>query len=304
MTSSVTIIGGGKLSQPVAEFFQQQYPVTVLKRTPPNSTGEQNDSPAAHIQEIGYRAADITDIDSIRFSLPTETTHLLYCLTPPAFTEEAYQQVFPEGLRNLHQVLTERGQTLERLFFVSSSGVYHQDNDTVVDESSEIAPTSFSGIALKSAEAFIKDHFTSTIIRFSGIYGGNRTRLLNQALQGELPEVPHNPFTNRIHERDCIGVLQHLMAKSLAGETLENLYLATDCEPVRINTMRAWFKAHLECAPDQPATEPFRRRNGSKQCRNSRLLSSGYDFIYPNWRSGYREMIERLMPEKIAEPFF
>src|SRR5690606_24678099 len=189
----------------------------------------------------------------------------------------AYRELFVDGLENLLRVLDR--QRLRRLIFVSSTGVYHQDDDSWVDEESPTEPTSFSGRRLLEAERLLAQSLkVGTSVRFSGIYGGDRTRLLEQILAGEIDPAVQGPYTNRIHEQDCIGVLEHLVRKALEGGSLESCYLASDCEPVRIADIAYWVReqvGQLTLAANAGAPP---RRAGSKRCCNRRLLASGYRF--------------------------
>lgn len=85
-------------------------------------------------------------------------------------------------------------------------------------------------------------------------------------------------------------------AKSLNGEDLEPLYVASDCEPVRLDEVVDWVRSQVPCKA--PPVEGARKggRAGSKRCSNRKLLQSGFEFRYPpDYRAGgYREMISKL----------
>lgn len=287
--NNILCIGGGSLGLPVAKHFAPTQTVSLLKRSPLHETAS-----------ISVVTADISQPTHLAATLPDCIDIILYCLSPSEFTEAGYQQVFLAGTSNLLAALERRRISPRRIFFVSSTSVYHQNSDNLVSETSPAMPTSFSGKTLLETENFLlKSGIPTTVIRFSGIYGGNRTRLIEQALKGELTSQVPGAYTNRINEADCIEVLKHLMQKEIDGEKLENIYLATDCAPVRTNQLAQWFRDKVMCLPEKPGTPPPRRRAGSKRCSNQRLLDSGYQFIYPTWAEGYTEMIERLYAEKI-----
>jgi hypothetical protein len=55
-----------------------------------------------------------------------------------------------------------------------------------------------------------------------------------------------------------------------------------------------WLGDELGVGPLRDAaagSAPPRRRAGSKRCRNTRLLESGYHFLYPTFREGYASLL-------------
>jgi nucleoside-diphosphate-sugar epimerase len=286
--NNILCIGGGLLGLPVARHFSKSQQVTLLKR-----------SPIADPLPISLCLADIGDKSQLIEALPTGIDIILYCLSPTEFSDAGYQKVFPEGVSNLLAALRYHKQVPKRIFFVSSTSVYSQNDNELITEDSPANPGAFSGMRLQEAETLLRNSgIPSTIIRFSGIYGGNRTRLIEQALRGDLSSQQEGPYTNRIHETDCIGVLIHLIQKEIDHQLLHPLYLASDCESVPTHIIAAWFREQLLCETENTAINSTKRRAGSKRCHNQRLLASGYRFIYPTWREGYGEMIQRLYADK------
>src|SRR5690606_40538461 len=88
-----------------------------------------------------------------------------------------YHAYYYRGLRHILKAL--KGQKLQRAFFVSSSSVYHQMDGEWVDETSETRPSSFAGKEMLAAEeALLKADVPGTVVRFTGIYGPGRTRMI------------------------------------------------------------------------------------------------------------------------------
>lgn len=129
-------------------------------------------------------------------------------------------------------------------------------------------------------------------MRFSGIYGPSRQQFLEAVINGRMDPASPAPFSNRIHEADAVAVVCHLVNLALEGKPLETCYLASDCEPVRLDEVVAWVREQVPSAT--PVADARKGgRAGSKRCSNRRLLESGFDFRYPDFRAGYREMIAR-----------
>lgn len=296
MIHNIVIAGCGKIGLKLALSLATQNKVYGLKRN------------AAQLPtDITGISADITDPDSLRNQLPPSVDYVVYCLTASQFNDETYREIYVDGLRNLIHEIKQSSITPKRLLFVSSSSVYQQDNDQWVDEETPVEPSRFSGKRLLEAEQIALDcPFPATNVRFSGIYGGDRTRLLEQVMSGSA-KSDSTAYTNRIHEDDCVLVLKHLIEQDMKGESIADCYLASDSEPVRMKDLTSWMSeelsmTHLSDTPKeaQPSGQTpsaggkSQRRAGSKLCSNKRLLESGYRFKYPTFREGYREMIRRF----------
>lgn len=295
MAHNIVIVGCGNIGLKLALALTPQHTVFGLKR-----------NTAQLPAEITGISVDVTDPLSLQDQLPSSVDYIVYCLTAGSFNDETYRQIYVEGLRNIINELKRSSLKPKRIFFVSSSSVYQQDDDQWVDEETSVNPTRFSGIRLLEAEQVTLDSpFPATNIRFSGIYGGHRTRLLEQVKSGTANNGSQ-AYTNRIHEDDCVQILKHLIEQDIKGEVIEDCYLASDSEPVRMKDLIDWMNqalstpsandapldGQLNAQPHSPGKS--QRRAGSKKCSNKRLLESGYRFKYPTFREGYSEMIKRL----------
>jgi nucleoside-diphosphate-sugar epimerase len=232
--------------------------------------------------------ADLTRPATLKGRLPEALDLLYYIATPGAYDDEAYRLAYVEGLKNLISALDQAGER-PRLVFVSSTAVYGQTAGEWVDEDSPTEPAGFSGRRMLEAEAAaLNAPLTSSVIRFGGIYGPGRTRMLHRVREG-APCVDQPPrYTNRIHEADCIGVLDHV--GTLA--TPQPRYLAVDNEPCPQCTLMDWLADQLGLPrPSRSSAEGAPARAGNKRCDNSRLRSSGYEFLYPSFRDGYAGML-------------
>jgi nucleoside-diphosphate-sugar epimerase len=148
------------------------------------------------------------------------------------------------------------------------------------------------GEILLSAERLVQALAPGAIVvRFGGIYGPGRTRLIDRVRAGEARLYPGEHFTNRIHRDDAAGVLELL---ALAEVPAHTRYLGVDDDPADEAEVLRYLASRLgvpEPALAEPGTPPARRA-GSKRCRNARIRSEGYSFEYPSYRSGYASMLE------------
>nr|WP_298249534.1 SDR family oxidoreductase [uncultured Halomonas sp.] len=243
-------------------------------------------------------AADLADPASLA-GLP-DADILVYVASADRFDEDAYRAAYPEGLAAILAEFAAREKPPRHVFFVSSTSVYAQCDGESVDEASPTEPTGFSGRLMCEAERALSDHsLPGSVVRFSGIYGPGRDRLIRQVGEGRIAPPSPAMYTNRIHRDDCAGVLAHLIDRVLADKAVEALYLATDCEPAPLHDVMAWLAKQLKVEATDIIQSPLRRR-ASKLCSNARLLESGYVFRYPSFREGYAQVLKEggFLPEK------
>ena len=244
----------------------------------------------ASIAGVTWIRADILHIDALR-RLPPRIARIVYSASAGGGDDRAYRSAYVDGLRYLLAALD--GHPVERIVFTSSTGVYAQTDGSWVDEESPAEPVHYSGTRLLEGEHLaLNARFTATVVRFAGIYGPGRTRLVDSVRSGDAVIPDGAPiYSNRIHRDDCAGVLRHL----LFLDRVESLYAGSDHEPTETGTMLRWLAAELGVPPPrtEPVADPGHRygRSSNKRVRNARLLASGYGFRYPTFRDGYQELI-------------
>ena len=239
--------------------------------------------------EIHPVAADLGEPAALAALPPAEL--VVYAASASGRSEESYRRAYVDGLRNLLGALDGRG--VRRLVFVSSTGVYGQEGGEWVDETTPCEPRHFSGRILLEAEALaLGAPFAAIVVRFGGIYGPARTRLVEAVRAGTATCTDDPPlWTNRIHRDDCAGVLRHL----LALERPEPLYVGVDDEPASQCDVYRWIARRLGVPGpkvEAAAGETRYGRRSNKWCGNRRLRASGYAFRYPTFREGYGALID------------
>ncbi len=245
-------------------------------------------SPGAADPEVGVRPikADLTDPMTLR-NLPPDLDGVVYAVSAGGSTPEAYEVAYVTGLLNLLAATVPR-----RLIFVSSTAVYGDRQGAWTDEESPTEPDHFTGrILLRAERIALGCTFPSVILRLGGIYGPGRERLIREVAERRAVRPAEPTFTNRIHRDDAAGAIAHL----LALERPESVYLGVDSEPADFGKVSAWIANRLGL-PEPPVTPEAgqgRLSRGSKRCSNARLVASGYPFLYPTFREGYGELMNR-----------
>lgn len=107
---------------------------------------------------------------------------------------------------------------VQKLLFVSSTSVYGEDND-VVTETTPLNPDSEGGRQLVIVEDLLQKnpHFQTTILRFGGLVGPDRNPVRFLAGKENLPNA--KAPINFIHQTDCIGIIQKIIALNCWNET-------------------------------------------------------------------------------------
>jgi nucleoside-diphosphate-sugar epimerase len=235
-------------------------------------------------------ALDLGDAAALG-ALP-DADFVVYVLSADRFEEAAYRAAYPDGLQAVLRTYEARDQAPQRILFVSSTSVYGQKEGERVTEQSPADSSGFSGMLMREAEqALLDSPIPGTVVRFAGIYGPGRDRLIRQVLEGRIAPQAPPMYSNRIHRDDCAGVLAHLIALSEADQPVEPLYLASDCDPAPLHEVMAWVARQLKVEPTEVIQAPLRKR-ASKRCDNTRLLESGYVFRYPGYREGYAQVMK------------
>lgn len=202
--------------------------------------------------------------------------------------EDAYRQIYLDGLGNV----LSRVKPKRRLLLVSSTSVYGQRNNEWVDENSATEPAAYSGRIQLQAEALARSQVdTTTVVRFAGIYGPGRKRLIDQVKSGQHSPASPEHYSNRIHVEDCAAILLHLILRDFNGEPLAPCYLGVDDTPVTMYDIKNWMAGQLGLQDHWQSCVSPTARGGSKRCSNALIKAHQYEFIYPSYKQGYGELL-------------
>ncbi|MEA3549371.1 SDR family oxidoreductase [Pseudarthrobacter sp. C1] len=224
--------------------------------------------------------------------VPADTTAVVIAVAADSPTEEAYRAAYADGLTHVLDALERDGVRPQRVLFVSSTAVYGDAGGGWVDENTPPRPGGFSGRVLLEAEQLLQAAFsgtatTATSLRLGGIYGPGRTRLIDQ-VRGGTAVVPEDArYTNRIHRDDAAAAIVHLA--TMPPEPAP-VYVGVDNDPADLGTVLRFLAAELGLA-EPPVGDAGPARGGNKRCRNDLLRSTGFEFAFPSFREGYRDIL-------------
>ncbi|MDB2575646.1 SDR family oxidoreductase [Planctomycetota bacterium] len=279
----ILIAGLGDLGAEVARLAAREgHDVLGLRR-----------SAAAAPPGVALLRGDVTDPGSL--NLPPEVDVVIYCVAAGARGEAAYREAYPNGLANVLDAIKASGSDGARVLFVSSTGVYGDAGGGWVDESTEPRPLAFTGRAMLAAEEVLRGGpFTGISLRLGGIYGPGRTFLPDAIRSGRsFSTATLEHWTNRIHRDDAARAILHIAA----GADHPPVLNVVDPHPTRRSEVLTWLATQLaaELVVSTEASVPpgggARPRSGDRRVSSRRLASTGFEFQYPSFREGYRELL-------------
>lgn len=247
----------------------------------------------ADFEAQGWRPVlfDVTRSDTSQ-TLPAAQT-VVYAVGFDRSAGVEMRTIYVDGLRRALDALPD---TVERVIYISSTGVYGQNDGSVVDEESPTEPTRTGGQVVLEAERELMQHplgQRAIILRLAGIYGPGRLPRLDAIRAGEPLVTPRDGFLNLIHVEDAARIV--LLAEQFAAQP--RMYLVSDGHPVKRRTFyeeisrRLGLKkpAFIEPTPDAP-TSP--RAESSKRLDLRRLLTElPVTLKYPNYRHGLKAIL-------------
>ncbi len=241
-------------------------------------------------------AADYTQPGSLDIAAQLRPDFVLAIFNPADRSVSGYKAGFATAMANL---LAGLGKHRPRhILMTSSTRVFAEAQGGWVDETSALATTDPWALEIIAAERLLLDSgHSASVVRLAGVYGIPGGRLLSRIRRGELCPPEPVSYTNRIHREDCAGFLVHLVGLADAGHRLEPVYIGVDDLPAPRYEVESWLAGELGLDAGQrfaPATidEPTRHNAaGHKRCRNTALRASGYQLIFPDYKSGYADLL-------------
>ncbi|MEM6720602.1 MAG: SDR family oxidoreductase [Bacteroidota bacterium] len=163
----------------------------------------------------------------------------------------------------------------QKVIFVSSTSVYQNTNDWVSEEL-DCKPEKESGKAVLSAEQILLSVFPKrlTILRFAGLFGYDRVP--GRFLAGKKELSNGRAPVNMIHQDDCIGLINAIVARDAWGEIING---CSDVHPIR-------KKFYVLAAKKLGLTPPEFKKEDSvsfKKISNIKgKMLLHYNYIHPN----------------------
>jgi nucleoside-diphosphate-sugar epimerase len=236
-------------------------------------------------QSVQPIVVDVTRPSTLRDLPPADT--VLYAVGYDPAGGASRSAVYVEGLRAVLDALSPQ---VRRVIFISSTGVYAEQEGGWVDESSPASPVRESGRALAAAEAALAAHCLGglgIILRLAGIYGPGRLPRRAELASGGPLLIATGQQVNLIHVDDAAAAVLAAEAHAQPPRT----YLVSDGHPVDRRDYIAELARQLGLPPpafrDPLPGEATGRRGGNKRVSNARMLAELHvKLTYPTYREG------------------
>ncbi len=270
----VLVVGLGDLGGRIAEACAALTPTVLGMRRRPE--------PVNGVQVIAHDAGEPWP------TLPDTPRDVVLCLSPGGRSVENYRAVYPGVARTALDWL-QRHAPSAHVWLISSTSVYGQNQGEWVTEDSPAEPERDTAREIREAERIWLDSpQPATVLRPAGIYGPGRDRLLREALKGYRITDPQPVYTNRIHVEDVARAVRYLINRRRQEKETPTILNLADRDAVSWQTLMPWLQAELGVTPDSERTLD----RGSKRVSSERLAATGFDWLYPSYRDGYRPIIE------------
>ena len=265
---NITIIGHGYVGAPLADLLSKEHTVTTISRSPSTKKHTHITADAHKIPPHHWPEADI----------------LIHTLPPDKGPVEMYAQ-------NVARILScheSHHYRPSHVIFISSCGIYDQDLPHITEDT-PINPNSERAQRLARAEEAVRESsLPYTIIRPSRIYGPGRDGLLKNLSHGR-PCLSHKDHTSHhIHVDDLVRIIAFIMEHP----NPRHIYIASDPEPEKTNTIVHWLSAKtgIPLSTDNISDS---LKNRARHIMPEALLEQNFVFQYPNYISGYTDILSR-----------
>ena len=280
MTANFLIIGQGDIGLPVSNMLAAQgIAVTGLAR-------KAKEDYALHPN------ADFLQADAVQLTAEQlqPFSHIAIIVTPNEYSEAAYRNTYL-GIAEHIASLADNLSNLQRLVFISSTGVYGQDAGEWIDDTVQpLAPKRQGSQYILDAERVLQKAFANKaiIIRPSGIYGEKRLMRIRKAKEAENIVLPAYEWTNRIMDTDLVTIISHVLTET-DDTMLKPIYIATDYRPVTSYELTCWLCEQLGTA--QPNMDTDKKEASGKRLHSNIPLEW---LDYPDWQLGYEHILQTL----------
>lgn len=227
--------------------------------------------------------------------LPGRFDAVVYAASTGGGGPEAYALAYDVGVRRA--LAWARDVGAQAFVFTSSTGVYRQDDGSLVDEESVVGGAPTADAILGGERAVLASGFAKArVLRFGGLYGPGRHHMVDQLRRGENViggRVDH--YINYLHRDDAAS---SVLAALLGGPDGARVYNVGDGCPVTKEALARWIAERLgRPAPvfDPSAPAGPRVAKGGRT-QPSRIVATGRIRSELGWKPAFADVFAGLAP--------
>lgn len=263
-TQHISVLGGGWLGLPLAQYLQARGYAVAVSRT--------SAAAALEMRQRGMNAfaIELTPDSALDDSEFWQAPTLLITVPPQRDKSEG------EQLAQYRQLIERaRASGVQRVLYVSSTSVYADDEPLATEEVAP-APTKPGGRIVHQLEQLLQQEpaFQTTVLRFGGLIGYDR--LPDSAAAIARRQRAIDTPMNVIHRDDCIRIIHEIMRQQAWGEVFN---ACADAHPTRRDYYATAARARGFTLPDLGPVQPQPYKIVSSEKLKATLR---YQFLYPN----------------------
>ncbi len=281
MMPQILVIGQGDIGLPATNTLATEgYAVTGLAR---NSR--------SHYELVDQAKFMQADALTLTCDQLQAFSHIAIIVTPDEYSTSGYYASYLAICEHLAQ-LEDELPNLEHIVFISSTGVYGQDNGEWIDEHTvPTQPKREASKVILQAEQALQRGFANkaVIIRPSGIYGRERLMRVRKARDANKEAITPEHWSNRIMDRDLVTIIVKVLTAE-STEMVKSLYIATDYMPVTTLELDAWLSKQVGTAPAESESEKSSTAGATGKRLHSNIPLTWLH--YPDWQSGYLDILQ------------
>jgi nucleoside-diphosphate-sugar epimerase len=231
------------------------------------------------------RVVDVTDALEVKgFFLEYDRIKVLVDGVPPL---HGHQDPLI-GIRHLLQYLPS---SLDRIVYISTTGVFGGSEGQRVNEDTECLPVHSNGLArLQSEQLYRATHCKKTVLRVPAIYGPGRGTGISLK-KSVYPYLDNGSrWSNRIHVQDLAQIISKVV--TWVGELPEVLCASDDC-PAKVQEIVQYYCSRFGYSMPRSITEQEAISRGMQSVLSNQRVSNqllkellGYTFKYPSYKEG------------------
>ena len=265
----VSILGCGWLGTPLAEhLIKRNHHVKGSTTSPEKINLLQKKSIEPYLVRLSPALEDPETAQ------PFWDTDILIINIPPGRSRENVHNYHRRQIKSIVDAISD--SSVKQVIFVSSTSVFPSTPGKVT-ETDTIPGKAVrdSGNALLEAETMLmkSENFNTTVVRFGGLYGGDRHPAKYMAGRKNLGKA--DAPVNLIHRDDCIAIITQIMEEKITGEVFNAV---ADAHPTR---KEYYSNAAKKLGLEPPTFAEDDTGNDYKVVSNEKLKKMlGYQFIH------------------------
>lgn len=274
-TQKLLIIGQGDIGLPVTnKLAQEGIAVTGLARSARSEYDLDDHAKFLQADALTLSADQLQDF-----------TVIAIIVTPDEYSTSGYNNSYLGICQHLAE-LAKQLPNIERVIFISSTGVYGQDSGEWIDKGTvPVIPARDASKVILQAEQALQQGFgdKAIIIRPSGIYGRERLMRLRKAREAHKEPIASHSWSNRIMDSDLVTII----TKVLTIDMPKPLYIATDYLPVTTFELMTWLSEQVG--------ENVPKIDSTKTATTGKRLHSNIPLAwleFPDWQTGYHDILQ------------